>query len=376
MKFQVHATDPGTRARAGLLATDHGEIPTPIFMPVGTAGTVKAVHQRELATDVDARIILGNTYHLYLRPGLDVLQKAGGLHRFIGWDRPILTDSGGYQVYSLSENRKIVDDGVTFKSHIDGSTHFFTPERVIDIQRQIGADIVMAFDECTPYPCDLPYAVKSMKITHAWLARCIKRMSESQPLYGYHQSLFPIVQGSTYPDLRKQSAEFVAAQNQAGNAIGGLSVGEPAEEMYAMTDLVCGTLPADKPRYLMGVGTPENLLECIALGIDMFDCVMPTRNARNGMLFTTQGIINIRNEKWKDDFTAIDPGLDGYASGMHSKAYLRHLIISKEILGPQIASLHNLTFYLWLVREARKQILAGTFTDWKRRTISQVSTRL
>jgi queuine tRNA-ribosyltransferase len=376
MKFQVHATDPGTRARAGTLTTDHGEIPTPIFMPVGTAGSVKAVQQRELASDIDAKIILGNTYHLYLRPGLDLLEKAGGLHRFIGWDRPLLTDSGGYQVYSLAENRKIKPDGVTFKSHIDGSSHFFSPEGVMDIQRRIGADIIMAFDECTPYPCDYAYAKKSMHITHDWLSRCVDRVRGTQPLYGYEQTLFPIVQGSTYPDLRKESAEFIAAQNQPGNAIGGLSVGEPMEDMYAMTELVCGILPADKPRYLMGVGTPENLLESIALGIDMFDCVMPTRNARNGMLFTTRGVINIRNEKWKDDLDPIDPGLGGYASGFHSKAYLRHLIISKEILGAQIASLHNLTFYLWLVREARRQILAGTFASWKSQITPVVSARL
>lgn len=376
MKFQVHATDPASRARAGTLTTDHGEIPTPIFMPVGTAGSVKAVHQRELASDIDARIILGNTYHLYLRPGLDLLQKAGGLHRFIGWDRPLLTDSGGYQVYSLSGNRKIQSDGVTFKSHIDGSTHFFSPEGVMDIQRRIGADIIMAFDECTPYPCDYDYARKSMKITHDWLARCAERIRSTQPLYGYEQTLLPIVQGSTYPDLRKESAEFIAAQDLPGNAIGGLSVGEPAEEMYAMTELVCGILPAEKPRYLMGVGTPENILESIALGIDMFDCVMPTRNARNGMLFTTQGILNIRNEKWKDDLSPIDPGLGGYASAFYSKAYLRHLIISKEILGAQIASLHNLTFYLWLVREARRHILEGTFADWKKQMVPVVSTRL
>jgi queuine tRNA-ribosyltransferase len=344
-------------------------------MPVGTAGSVKAVHQRELETDIDARIILGNTYHLYLRPGIELLQKAGGLHRFIGWSRPILTDSGGYQVYSLSENRKISAEGATFKSHIDGSRHFFSPENAIDIQRAIGADIVMAFDECTPYPCDYAYAKKSMKITHDWLVRCVGQMQATSPRYGYDQVLFPIVQGSTYPDLRKESAEFIAAQNQPGNAIGGLSVGEPAEDMYAMTELVCGILPADKPRYLMGVGTPENILEAIALGIDMFDCVMPTRNARNGMLFTTEGIVNIRNEKWKDDLSPLDPGLGGYASSMHSKAYLRHLIISKEILGAQIASIHNLTFYLWLVREARQQILAGTFGEWKTRMVKVVSQR-
>jgi queuine tRNA-ribosyltransferase len=376
MNFKVTGRDPHSNARAGLLTTAHGDIPTPIFMPVGTAGSVKAVHQRELVADMDAKIILGNTYHLYLRPGLDLLWRAGGLHGFMNWTRPLLTDSGGYQVYSLSDNRKISAEGVTFKSHIDGSTHFFSPERVIDIQRIIGADIVMALDECTPYPCDLPYARKSMNITHDWLTRCVSRMKETAPAYGHDQSLFPIVQGSTYPDLRKESAEYIAAANMPGNAIGGLSVGEPADDMYAMTALVCAILPAEKPRYLMGVGTPENLLEAIALGIDMFDCVMPTRNARNGMLFTSQGIINIRNEKWKDDLSPIDPALGGYASEAHSKAYLRHLIISKEILGAQIASLHNLTFYLWLVREARTRIEQGTFRPWKDMMTKAVSTRL
>lgn len=376
MKFQLHAKDPHSKARAGTLTTDHGEIPTPIFMPVGTAGSVKAVQQRELEQDIDAKIILGNTYHLYLRPGLDLLNKAGGLHKFIGWKRPILTDSGGYQVYSLSENRKISKEGVTFKSHIDGSRHFFSPEGVMDIQRTIGADIIMAFDECTPYPCEYDYAKKSMKITHDWLKRCVDRVNATSSPHGYEQALFPIVQGSTYPDLRKESAEYIASQNQPGNAIGGLSVGEPAEDMYAMTELVCSILPEDKPRYLMGVGTPENILESIALGIDMFDCVMPTRNARNGMLFTTQGIINIRNEKWKDDLSPIDPGLGGYVSTFHSKAYLRHLIISKEILGAQIASIHNLTFYLWLVRESRKKIEEGTFAAWKTQMVKNVSSRL
>lgn len=345
-------------------------------MPVGTAGTVKAVHQRELENDIQAQIILGNTYHLYLRPGTGLLQQAGGLHKFNGWKKPILTDSGGYQVYSLSENRKINDEGVTFKSHIDGSKHVFTPENVMDIQRAIGADIIMALDECTPYPCEYDYAKKSLAITHQWLQRCIRRMDSTQPLYGYEQTLFPIVQGSVYKDLRIQSAEFIAAQNQQGNAIGGLSVGEPHELMYEMTDVVCNILPADKPRYLMGVGTPENILECIALGVDMFDCVMPTRNARNGMLFTTQGIVNIRNEKWKDDLSPIDQELGGYASTFYSKAYLRHLIINKEILGAQIATIHNLTFYLWLVREARKQILNGTFADWKSVMVKKVSARL
>lgn len=345
-------------------------------MPVGTAGSVKAVHTRELEDDIDAKIILGNTYHLFLRPGLDLLKKAGGLHRFNGWNRPILTDSGGYQVYSLSENRKIRENGVTFKSHIDGSRHEFTPENVIDTQRLIGADIMMAFDECTPYPCEYAYARKSLDITHAWLTRCIQHFNASQPLYGYEQALFPIVQGSVFPDLRKASADFISRQDMPGNAIGGLSVGEPAEEMYKMTELVCGILPADRPRYLMGVGTPENILECIALGVDMFDCVMPTRNARNGMLFTTQGIINIRNEKWKDDLSPIDEPLGGYVSTFYSKAYLRHLIISKEILGAQIASIHNLTFYLWLVREARRKIEEGTFASWKNQMTGTVSRRL
>ena len=376
MKFKLTSKDAHSKARAGIVTTDHGDIPTPIFMPVGTAGSVKAVHQRELAQDIDAKIILGNTYHLYLRPGIELLEKAGGLHKFNGWNHPILTDSGGYQVYSLSENRKIKADGVTFKSHIDGSKHFFSPESVMDIQRSIGADIIMAFDECTPYPCEYAYAKKSMKMTHDWLARCVNRMDNTAPKYSHDQALFPIVQGSVYKDLRKESAEFIASQNQQGNAIGGLSVGEPHEMMYEMTDLVCSILPADKPRYLMGVGTPENILECIALGIDMFDCVMPTRNARNGMLFTTQGIINIRNEKWKDDLSAIDIELGGYASTFHSKAYLRHLIISKEILGAQIASIHNLTFYLWLVKQARLKIEEGTFTDWKNKMVKVVTQRL
>jgi queuine tRNA-ribosyltransferase len=376
MKFSLTAQDPHSKARAGFLTTAHGEIPTPIFMPVGTAGSVKAVHQRELEQDIDARIILGNTYHLYLRPGLPLIEQAGGLHKFIGWHRPLLTDSGGYQVYSLGENRKITEEGVVFKSHIDGSRHVFTPEGVMDIERTIGADIMMAFDECTPYPCEYGYARKSMELTHRWLERCIRQVQSTGSKYGYEQSLFPIVQGSVYKDLRAQSAEFIANQQQPGNAIGGLSVGEPHELMYEMTELVCAILPADKPRYLMGVGTPENILESIALGIDMFDCVMPTRNARNGMLFTTQGIINIRNEKWKDDLSAIDPGLGGYASTHYSKAYLRHLIISKEILGAQIASIHNLTFYLWLVREARQQIEKGTFLEWKNKMVKIVSQRL
>jgi queuine tRNA-ribosyltransferase len=376
MDFKITATDPKSSARAGILATDHGDIHTPIFMPVGTAGSVKAVHQRELESDVKAEIILGNTYHLYLRPGIELLEKAGGLHKFNGWKHPILTDSGGYQVYSLSENRKIIEEGVTFKSHIDGSKHHFTPESVMDIQRTIGADIIMAFDECTPYPCEYSYAKQSMALTHAWLKRCVQRMNSTESKYGYEQSLFPIVQGSVYKDLREESAAFIAAQEQKGNAIGGLSVGEPHEEMYAMTSLVCSILPKDKPRYLMGVGTPENILECIALGVDMFDCVMPTRNARNGMLFTTQGIINIRNEKWKDDLSPIDATLGGYASTFYSKAYLRHLIINKEILGAQIATLQNLTFYLWLVREARKKIEEGVFAEWKNRMVSIVTQRV
>jgi len=376
MKFKLTATDPQSKARAGTLTTDHGEIPTPIFMPVGTAGSVKAVHQRELKNDIDAKIILGNTYHLYLRPGLPLLEKAGGLHQFINWDRPILTDSGGYQVYSLGANRKITEEGVIFKSHIDGSKHIFTPEGVMDIERTIGADIIMAFDECTPYPCEYGYAKNSMEFTHRWLTRCVNQVNTTSPKYGYEQALFPIVQGSVYKDLRIQSAEFIANQQQQGNAIGGLSVGEPHEMMYEMTDLVCGILPKDKPRYLMGVGTPENILECIALGIDMFDCVMPTRNARNGMLFTTQGIINIRNEKWKDDLTSLDPEVGGHVSTFYSKAYLRHLIIAKEILGAQIASIHNLTFYLWLVRQARQKIEAGTFTSWKNSMVKTVSQRL
>lgn len=376
MQFQLHKTDNETKARVGTITTEHGEIPTPIFMPVGTAGSVKAVHQRELEHDIDAKIILGNTYHLFLRPGIDLLEKAGGLHRFNGWSRPILTDSGGYQVYSLSENRKINEEGVTFKSHIDGSKHFFSPEIAMDIQRSIGADIIMAFDECTPYPCDYEYAKKSMELTHRWLTRCADRIKNTEPKYGYGQVLFPIIQGSTYKDLRQQSAEFVARQELPGNAIGGLSVGEPHELMYACTEQVCSILPTDKPRYLMGVGTPENILECIALGIDMFDCVMPTRNARNGMLFTSEGIINIRNEKWKDDLDPIDAALGGYVSTSYSKAYLRHLIINKEILGAQIASIHNLTFYLWLVKTARERIMEGNFLNWKTQMVKKVTQRL
>ena len=376
MKFTLQHNDPKSNARAGLMETDHGTIETPIFMPVGTAGTVKGVHQAELKEKVKAQIILGNTYHLYLRPKLDVLQKAGGLHKFNGWDRPILTDSGGYQVYSLSDIRKIKEEGATFKSHIDGSKHLFTPEGVMDIQRKIGADIIMAFDECTPYPCDYNYAKRSMKMTHRWLKRCCDRFDSTEPLYGYSQTLFPIVQGSTYKDLRLKSAETIASFEREGNAIGGLSVGEPHEDLYEMTDIVCGVLPKEKPRYLMGVGTPANILECIALGIDMFDCVMPTRNARNGMLFTSEGFMNMRNEKWKEDFSVIDDKLDNNVSNFYSKAYLRHLIVSKEMLGSQIASIHNLSFYLWLTQEARKHIIEGDFATWKDMMVKKVTTRL
>ncbi|MGV6944726.1 tRNA guanosine(34) transglycosylase Tgt [Sphingobacterium kyonggiense] len=376
MKFTLQAQDNFSRARAGEIETAHGTIKTPIFMPVGTAGTVKAVHQHELVNDIQAQIILGNTYHLYLRPGLDVLNKAGGLHKFINWDRPILTDSGGYQVYSLTEVRKIKEEGVTFRSHIDGSKHLFTPENVMDTQRIIGADIIMAFDECTPYPCDYNYARRSLDMTHRWLKRCCDRFDSTEPLYGYDQTLFPIVQGSVYKDLREKSAEKIASFNREGNAIGGLSVGEPAEEMYAMTEVVTNILPKEKPRYLMGVGTPVNILENIALGIDMFDCVMPTRNARNGMLFTREGIINIKNEKWKDDFSPIEAESDLLVDQIHTKAYLRHLIRSQEILGAQIASLHNLHFYLWLVNEARERIIDGTFYDWKNKMVVKLGQRL
>ena len=376
MFFRLLHSDSGSKARAGLISTDHGEIETPIFMPVGTVGSVKGVHQTELRDDVNAQIILGNTYHLYLRPGTDILVKAGGLHQFMNWQRPILTDSGGFQVYSLGDIRKITEEGAKFKSHIDGSAHLFTPEGVMDIQRKIGADIIMAFDECTPYPCDLKYATDSMHLTHRWLDRCIKRIDETEPLYGYQQFLFPIVQGSTYPELRKQSAEYIAQKDCVGNAIGGLSVGEPHEDMYAMTDLVCSILPQQKPRYLMGVGTPANILESIALGVDMFDCVMPTRNARNGMLFTSEGIINIKNRKWADDFSPIDPNGTSFVDGTYSKAYLRHLFAANEYLAKQIATLHNLGFYLWLVKEARKQIIAGTFAGWKNAMVQKVQTRL
>jgi queuine tRNA-ribosyltransferase len=376
MQFELEKSNSGSKARAGKLTTDHGEILTPIFMPVGTAGTVKGVHQRELNDDIKAQIILGNTYHLYLRPGLHIIEAAGGLHGFNGWNKPLLTDSGGYQVFSLKKMRKITEEGAKFSSHIDGSKHMFSPEYVMDIQRIIGADIIMAFDECTPYPCDKTYAENSMHLTHRWLKRCIKRFDETEPLYKHSQALFPIVQGSVYPDLRKQSAEFIASQNREGNAIGGLSVGEPAEDMYAMLEVVNDILPKDKPRYLMGVGTPENILEGIALGTDMFDCVMPTRNARNGMLFTTEGIINIKNKRWEDDFSPIDPNLDCYASKFYTKAYLKHLVKCQEMLGAQIASVHNLAFYMWLVNEAREHILAGDFSEWKPKAIKQFMQRI
>ena len=376
LQFELSHTDPGSRARAGRITTDHGVIETPIFMPVGTAGTVKAITQQDLANDVQAQIILGNTYHLYLRPGTSILREAGGLHKFNGWDRPILTDSGGYQVYSLAAQRKIKEEGVVFKSHIDGSSHHFTPENVMDIQRVIGADIIMAFDECPPYPCDKKYASNSLDITNRWLDRCIARIRETDPLYGHHQALFPIVQGSTYPDLRKKSAEFVASRGAEGNAIGGLSVGEPHEDMYAMTELVCSILPADKPRYLMGVGTPANILESIALGVDMFDCVMPTRNARNGQLFTWNGILNMKNKKWENDFSPLDPDGESYVDSFYTRAYLRHLFVAQEILALQIATLHNLNFYLRLVRTAREKIMDGTFASWKNQIVPRLSQRL
>lgn len=376
MFFQLTTTDSGSKARAGVIQTDHGSIETPIFMPVGTIGTVKGVHFKELKEDISAQIILGNTYHLYLRPGTETIVQAGGLHKFNTWRGPILTDSGGFQVHSLAQIRKIKEEGVTFQSHIDGSKHTFTPENVMDIQRKIGADIIMAFDECTPYPCEFDYAKKSMELTHRWLKRCVEQFNNTQPIYDYRQFLFPIVQGSVYNDLRKQSAEVIAGMGLEGNAIGGLSVGEPHEEMYAMTETVCGILPENKPRYLMGVGTPANILECISLGIDMFDCVMPTRNGRNGMLFTAEGIINIKNKKWESDFSPIDADSPAETSQLHSKAFLRHLFASGERLGPQIASIHNLSFYLWLVKEARKQIIAGNFTGWKKTMIKKVATRL
>jgi queuine tRNA-ribosyltransferase len=376
MKFDLKITDPKSKARAGSITTDHGVIETPIFMPVGTVGTVKGVHQTELKNQVNPDIILANTYHLYLRPKLDILEKAGGLHKFMNWDRNILTDSGGYQVYSLSGRRKINEQGVKFKSHIDGSMHFFTPENVMETQRTIGADIIMAFDECTPYPCDYNYAKRSMHMTHRWLDRCINHLEKLPYKYGFEQTFFPIVQGSTYKDLRRQSAEYIANSNQQANAIGGLSVGEPAEEMYAMTEVVTEILPEDKPRYLMGVGTPINILENIALGIDMFDCVMPTRNARNGMLFTAHGTINIKNKKWENDFSPIDEMGITEVDTYYSKAYLRHLFAAKEMLGKQIASIHNLGFYVWLTREARKHILAGDFREWKDKMVVQMDKRL
>lgn len=376
MDFKLIKTDDSSRARLGKMTTSHGTISTPIFMPVGTAATVKGVHQHEIEQDTKAHIILGNTYHLYLRPGLDIIEKAGGLHKFMNWKKPLLTDSGGYQVYSLSDNRKIKENGVKFQSHIDGSYHLFTPENVMDIQRTIGADIIMAFDECTPYPCDYKYAQKSMHMTHRWLKRCCDRFDSTEPKYGYQQSLFPIVQGSVYKDLRKQSAEKIASFEREGNAIGGLSVGEPHDLMYEMTDVVCQVLPTDKPRYLMGVGTPTNLLENIALGVDMFDCVMPTRNARNGMLFTSEGTINIKNRKWADDFSQIDENGTSYVDTFYSKAYLRHLFSVNELLGKQIATIHNIRFYLWLMEEARTHINNGTFTSWKNEMVKKLDRRL
>jgi len=376
MHFELKHTDSQSKARAGLLQTDHGMIETPIFMPVGTQGTVKGVHQQELRDDVEAQIILGNTYHLYMRPGIEVLEAAGGLHQFMGWERPILTDSGGYQVYSLAGSRKIIEEGVRFQSHINGSYHFFSPEYAIDIQRTIGADIIMAFDECTPYPCDYEYAKRSMHMTHRWLKRCITQMDQTEPKYGHNQALFPIVQGSVYPDLRKESAEFIAAQGAMGNAIGGLSVGEPDEDLYSMTDLVCSILPTDKPRYLMGVGTPVNLLEAIALGVDMFDCVMPSRNARHGMLFTSEGTINIKNKKWEMDFSPVDPAGTAYVDQVYTKAYLHHLVKAKENLAIQIATIHNLAFYLALVKEARRRILDGTFRSWKDVQVQKLGRRI
>ncbi|MFV0248738.1 MAG: tRNA guanosine(34) transglycosylase Tgt [Tenacibaculum sp.] len=376
MQFNIKAEDPNSKARAGVVTTDHGVIETPIFMPVGTVATVKGVHQSELKNQIKSDIILANTYHLYLRPQITILEQAGGLHKFMSWDNSILTDSGGFQVYSLSDRRKISEQGVKFKSHIDGSLHFFSPEKVMEVQRLIGADIIMAFDECTPYPCDYSYAEKSMQLTHRWLKRCLAHLQKTPTKYGYNQSFFPIVQGSIYKDLRKQSAEFTASIQADGNAIGGLSVGEPADEMYAITELVCSILPSDKPRYLMGVGTPENILENIALGVDMFDCVMPTRNARNGMLFTSQGTINIKNKKWENDFSPIDSAGITFVDTLYSKAYLRHLFASGEILGKQIASVHNLGFYLWLTKQSREQIIKGSFLQWKQKMLNQINKRL
>ena len=376
MKFTILKKDVNSKARLGKLKTDHGEINTPIFMPVGTSGTVKGVHQHELINDTAAKIVLGNTYHLYLRPGLDTIQKSGGLHKFIGWNRPLLTDSGGYQVYSLSSRRKIEEKGVKFQSHINGSYHFFTPEYAIDIQRTIGADIIMAFDECTPYPCDFKYAKKSMELTHRWLKRCCDRFDMTNEKYNYKQTLFPIVQGSIYKDLRKKSADKIASFNRDGNAIGGLSVGEPHDLMYEMTEIACSILPTDKPRYLMGVGTPVNLLENIALGVDMFDCVMPTRNARNGMLFTSEGTINLKNKKWKEDFSELDKNGTSFVDNTYSKAYVHHLFKSNEILAKQIASLHNIRFYLWLMEQTRLHLKNGTFTDWKNKMVKKLNIRL
>ncbi len=376
MKFDLIKTDDSSNARAGVLHTDHGKIETPIFMPVGTLGAVKSLHVKDIEQEINPDIILANTYHMYLRPGIDVLEAAGGIHKFQSWERPILTDSGGFQVYSLSQIRKIKEEGVTIRSHIDGSKHLFTPENVMDTQRSIGADIIMAFDECTPYPCEYDYAKDSMEMTHRWLKRCCDRFDSTEAKYGYEQTLFPIVQGSVYKDLRTKSAETIASFGRDGNAIGGLSVGEPHEDMYEMTDLVCNILPKDKPRYLMGVGTPANLLECMALGVDMFDCVMPTRNARNGMLFTSEGFINIRNQKWEKDFSPIDPNGTSYVDQRYNKAYLRHLMKANEMTGAAIASIHNLSFYLWLMREARKHIIAGDFTTWKNQMVKKVSTRL
>ena len=376
MNFTVKSKDKNSKARSGLISTDHGTIQTPIFMPVGTLGTVKSVSQKDLEDQVNAQIILGNTYHLYLRPGTQLLEKIGGIHKFISWDKPILTDSGGYQVYSLSGRRKITEEGVKFKSHIDGSNHFFRPENVINIQKSIGADIIMAFDECTPYPCNYSYAKDSMEMTHRWLKRCVDSFNKEPNLYDYSQALFPIVQGSTYSDLRKKSAEHISSFDMPGNAIGGLSVGEPHDLMYKHTEEVCSILPESKPRYLMGVGTPSNLLECISLGVDMFDCVMPTRNARNGMLFTSEGFINIKNKKWENDFSVIDPNGKSEIDLRYSKSYLRHLFISKEMLGPQLASVHNLSFYLWLVNESRKKIEEGRFTEWKNKMVKKLVFRL
>jgi len=376
LSFQLFATDKNSKARAGKIVTDHGEIHTPVFMPVGTAGSVKAVSQQQLINDVKAQIILGNTYHLYLRPGVEELEQAGGLHQFMNWNKPVLTDSGGYQVFSLAANRKINEEGVTFQSHIDGSRHVFTPETVIDIQRTIGADIMMAFDECPPYPSDHFYTRTSMELTHRWLNKCIQRLNETGSKYEHAQNLFPIVQGGTFADLRKQSCEYISSKNAAGNAIGGLSVGEPEEMMYEFTELCCDNLPVDKPRYLMGVGTPWNILECISLGVDMFDCVMPTRNGRNAMLFTSKGVINIDNKKWEKDFSPLDDGIDCEFSHYYSKAYLRHLIKSKEILGLTIASVHNLAFYTWLVTQARQHIPLGDFVSWKNEMIPRLKARL